>query len=67
MFSKTNIFIPPETETNIEMHTVDLGKGTLDLEFRKILYLSKPSDSRPIMSFAPPLIPQPKPGPIKNC
>ena len=49
LFFKKNIFIIPEIETNNERHTVDLGKGTL--EFRKIFYLSKTSDTRPTMSF----------------
>ena len=49
MFFKKNILITPKTETNNEKHTVDLGKGTL--EFKKILYLSKPSDTRPTMSL----------------
>ena len=49
MFFKKNIITSPETETNNEKHTVYLGKGTL--EFKKIVYLSKPSDTRPTTSF----------------
>ena len=48
LFNKKFV-ITPKTETNNEKNTVDLGKGTL--EFRKILYLSKPSDTKPTMSF----------------